>query len=151
MASRWAPTKVVANPGPRSSFPEKLTSREYQETEASRPTSSASDGRVHLPPWRHTAEDTHLRNPLTPLLEAAPDTGRRENADQEGHGPPSLPKTPNKTPYPFLNGELAILETLALAVFPVPGKIKPFLFHPKLCSRYLGCHRDQRPHFQLQT
>ena len=41
--------------------------------------------------------------------------------------PPALPKTPKENPYPFLNGELAILEALALALLPLPGKVKPFL------------------------
>ena len=40
--------------------------------------------------------------------------------------PPPLPKTPNKNPYPFLIGELAIFEAWALALLPVPGIVKTF-------------------------
>ena len=42
------------------------------------------------------------------------------------HAPPPLPKTPNKNPYPFLIGELAIFEAWALALLPVPGIVKTF-------------------------
>lgn len=105
MTSRWAPTKVVANPRTLKFF--------YRETNVQRisrnwsspgPTPRLPVIRVYLPPRRWTAKDTHLRNPLSPPLEAAPDTGRRENAGKKSMVPLPYWKPQIKTPTHFLIG-----------------------------------------------
>ena len=73
-------------------------SREYQETKASQaPTPQLPGARVYHPPWRWTAKDTHLRNPLfsPPPLQAAPDAGQWESADQQSHRLPRPYKQPH--------------------------------------------------------
>lgn len=66
--------------------------------------------------------------------------GQWKNTDQEGHGPPSLPKIPNKNPYLFLNGELATFEAQALAFCSLcpAKKTKPFLSALKILFPLFG-------------
>ena len=148
MASSWAPSKVLANPKPWCSFTEKPVSREYGETEASQAPLLA------FLTWESTFHHGD-KQPRTFIWETLCLLHWKQSQTQ-AHGKmlprrprtPPLPKTPNKNAYLLLNGKQTILGARALALLSLPGKVKPFLFHPRLCSRYLYWHQDQRPNFQ---
>ena len=144
VASRWAPTEVANNRSLKLSQ-ESWCPENIKKLKLPRPNSSAS---WHQNPLS-AAETTSQGQPPAGSL-----TG--PNADwwetlAKGTWPLPLPKTLNKNSYPFLNEEIATFEALALALLPLPGKEGKavFFLFTQDCSRYLDCHRVQRPNFQL--
>ena len=96
-------------------------SREYQETETSQsflvPESTIRQGDTQ--PRRPFCEFPYLA--LHVASQGQMQTGGKMLANKPTC-PPPLPKTPNENPYPFLNGELVILELLDIALLSQPGK-----------------------------
>ena len=150
MASNWASTNDVANPRTLKFFNRETNVQGTSRNQSfSCPTPWLPDVRIYFPPWRYTAKHTHLRNPLSPLLEAVPDTGQWESVDQEVHGPPPLPKTPNKNLYPFLNGAQATFGALALCFAPSAWQSKAFPFSYKTLFSLFGlASGSETPNFR---